>query len=94
MCKCETKAMRLIAVIKLTLRHLDVASWICINGNNFVESSSKNVLIKITVNLRQTSQKYPWETKCELVINLVTKEWRKAVDTPLPKWHVVSRYCS
>ena len=77
----------------LTPKHPEVATCICITGNGFVKSCGDNVLIKITADPIQASQRYLWETICELVINLVRENWRNSGDTPQPKWHVVSRHC-
>jgi hypothetical protein len=81
----EFRKVKISMKLYLAPRRLDVASWICILGNNFVESSSENVLIRITVNPRQASQRYPRETTCESTINPVIQEWRKQVNA-IPKW--------
>lgn len=70
-----------------------MANWICIIGNNFVESSSDNVLIRITVILTQASQDIHEKQQCECTINFVNLKWRKTVDTPWPKRQVVWNYC-
>jgi hypothetical protein len=78
----------------LAPKHLDLAIYICITSNGLVESCGNNVLIRITINLKQTSQRYLRETKCKLVINLVTKEWRKVIDTPLLNGHFLKTISS
>ena len=92
---CLTECRRNINMENyLASRHPSVATHISITGNGFVESCDYNVLIRITANPTQASQRYLWETNSELLINLVRKQWRKVVVTPWSKRHVVSKWCS
>ena len=96
--RCDTKSYlieyRRKIKLYLTPRHLDVASWICIIGNDPVESSSDNVLVRVTVNLKQASQDTYEKLNVNPKINLVTCKQRKAVDTLSPKWQVVRKQYS